>query len=312
MENLITIRELSEAQIRAILSHSFQIKKTPEKFAQSLKGKNILQFFTENSTRSKLSFETAVKRLGGANISFSGNASSMSKGESLLDTVQTIQQFGVDAIVVRHSSGGAIDWIAKATKLPTINAGDGQHEHPTQALLDVFTMMEHWNISVENADPLHGKKILIVGDILHSRVARSNIHSLTKLGAEVTLVAPKTLLPSDLSLFPKVNVLNRWDTSTGKEILANADAVMMLRLQLERQKGNFLPSAQEYRHFWGMTKERAQILKSNAVILHPGPMNRGVEIDSEVADSSRSLILKQVENGVWVRMAALMEVLQCK
>ena len=305
MESLITIRDLGEAKLRNILSISFQIKKNPEKFSQTLKGKNVLQFFAENSTRTKLSFETAVKKLGGSNIAFAGSSSSMSKGESLLDTVQTIQQYGADVIVMRHSSGGAIDWVAKATGLPAINAGDGQHEHPTQAILDAFTLLEHWKISTESASPLGGKKIIIAGDILHSRVARSNIHALTKLGAEVTLVAPKTLLPSDLSLFPKVNVLNRWDTPQGKELLAGADAVMMLRLQLERQKGAFFSSTQEYRHFWGLTRERASILKSNAVILHPGPMNRGVEIDSEVADSKQSLILKQVENGVFSRMGVL-------
>ena len=305
MQSLITIRELSEAQLRNYLTLSFQIKKNPEKFSQILKGKNVLQFFAENSTRSKLSFETAVKKLGGSNISFTGSSSSMSKGESLLDTVQTIQQFGVDAIVMRHSSSGAVEYVSKSCGLPAINAGDGQHEHPTQSLLDLFTLMEHWKISAEKMNPLEGKKVMIVGDILHSRVARSNIHSLTKLGAEVTLVAPKTLLPSDLSLFPKVNVLHRWDVGQGKETLATADAVLMLRLQLERQKVAFFPSVEEYRHFWGLTKERAQTLKSSAVILHPGPINRGVEIDSEVADSKQSLILKQVENGVWARMGVL-------
>ncbi len=310
MINLITIRELSETQLQKFLSHSFQIKKNPEQFSQALKGKNILQFFVENSTRTKLSFETAVKKLGGANIAFAGGASSMSKGESLLDTVQTIQQYGVDAMVMRHSSGGAIDWIAKVSGLRVINAGDGQHEHPTQALLDAFTLMEQWKLPAEEANPLAGKKIMILGDVLHSRVARSNIHSLTKLGAEVTLVAPKTLLPSDLSLFPQVKVLHRLDTPSGKEELADVDAVMVLRLQLERQKGAFFPSSGEYRHFWGLTRERAALLKSTAVILHPGPMNRGIEIDSEVADSKQSLILKQVENGVWVRMSALMGVFE--
>lgn len=310
MQNLITVRELSETQLRKFISLSFEIKKTPEKFAQKLKGKNILLFFVENSTRTKLSFENAVKKLGGNIVSFAGGASSMNKGESLLDTVQTIQQYGVDAFVMRHSSSGAIEWISKAAGLPAINAGDGQHEHPTQALLDVMTLMEHWKLSADRANPLQGKKILIVGDIFHSRVARSNIHALTKLGAEVTLIAPKTLLPSDLSLFPKVNVLHRMDTPHGKEMLASADAVMMLRLQLERQKTAFFPSALEYRYFWGMTVEREKLLKPSAVILHPGPMNRGVEIDSEVADSKRSLILKQVENGVWARMGAFVGVIE--
>jgi aspartate carbamoyltransferase catalytic subunit len=310
MQNLITIREISETQLRNYLSLSFQIKKNPEQFSQKLKGKNILLFFVENSTRTKLSFENAVKKLGGNIVSFAGGSSSMSKGESLLDTVQTIQQYGLDALVMRHSSSGTIDWLSKASQLPAINAGDGQHEHPTQALLDVFTLMEHWNISADQPNPLQGKKVMIVGDIFHSRVARSNIHALTKLGAEVTLVAPKTLLPSDLSLFPKVNVLHRWDTEEGKERLAEADAVMMLRLQLERQKSAFFPTAAEYRHFWGLTRERELLLKPSAVILHPGPVNHGVEMDTEVVSSKKSLILKQVENGVWARMAAFVGVLK--
>lgn len=310
MESLITIRELSEAQLRKYLSLSFQIKKNPEQFSQKLKNKNILLFFVENSTRTKLSFENAVKRLGGNIVSFAGGASSMNKGESLLDTVRVIQQYGLDAFVMRHSSSGAIEWISNAAGLPAINAGDGQHEHPTQALLDAMTLMEHWKIPADHTNPLQGKKILIIGDISHSRVARSNIHSLTKLGAEVTLIAPKTLLPSNLSLFPKVKVLHRMDTLDGNDALASADAVMMLRLQLERQKTAFFPSVQEYRHFWGMTVEREKLLKANAVILHPGPINRGVEIDSVVADSSRSLSLKQVENGVWVRMGAFVGVLE--
>lgn len=309
MNSLITARELNEAQLKKILSLSFEIKKNPENFRETLKGKNVLQLFVENSTRTKLSFETAVRRLGGTNIGFAGGSSSLSKGETLLDTVQTIRQFGVDAIVMRHSSGGAIDWISKAVELPAINAGDGQHEHPTQALIDSFTLLEHWGLNPNLASPLNSKKILIVGDILHSRVARSNIHLLSKLGAEVILIGPKTLIPVDLSLFPKVQVLYRWDHEEGKKILSTADAVMMLRVQLERQKSSFFPSLSEYRHFWGMTVDRAKQMKPEAVILHPGPMNHGIEIDSAVADSSQSLILKQVENGVWVRMAVLKEVM---
>ncbi len=309
MQNLITVRELNEAQLRKILTLSFEIKKNPQNYSQTLRGKSVLQFFVENSTRTRMSFETAVRKLGGTNIGFAGSASSMSKGETLFDTLDTIRQYGVDAVVMRHSSGGAIDWVSRSCGLPAINAGDGQHEHPTQALLDAFTLLEYWGLSPEHSQPMKGKKILIVGDILHSRVARSNIQSLTKLGADVVLVAPKTLLPNDLGLFPKLKVLNRWDDEEGKQVLADADAVMMLRLQLERQKGAFFPSFSEYRHFWGLTRERLSLLKPKAVILHPGPINRGVEIDPEAADSPQSLILKQVENGVWVRMAALVEVL---
>jgi aspartate carbamoyltransferase catalytic subunit len=311
MKSLITARELNEAQLKKILKLSFQLKKNPESEREALKGKTVLQFFTENSTRTKISFETAVRKMGGTNIGFAATSSSLSKGESLLHTVQAIQQYGVDAMVMRHSSGGAIEWISKALNMPVINAGDGQHEHPTQALIDAFTLAEEWKLNLEQDRPFQSKKILMVGDILHSRVARSNIHALTKLGAEVTLIGPKTLIPRDLSLFPKLQVVYRWDHDEGKKILASADAVMMLRVQLERQKSSFFPSLSEYRHFWGMTEERTRLMKPAAVILHPGPVNQGVEIDSAVTDSSRSLILKQIENGVWVRMAVLKEVLAC-
>ncbi len=301
IKNLITIRELSSEQIKSILSLSLKIKKTPDAFSSVLKGKTILQFFIENSTRTRMSFEAATRRLGGSSIAFAASASSLSKGETLLDTIQTIKQFGIDLVVMRHSSGGSPAFLADEIKVPVVNAGDGQHEHPTQALLDALTLVEQWGSDLNQANPFTGKKIMIVGDILHSRVARSNIHLLTKLGSQVILCAPQTLLPSNLSLFPHVEVTYRPESH-----LKEVDAVMALRIQFERQNNQQLvPSKEEYRHFWGMTSERAKQLKQSAVILHPGPMNRGLEIDSEVADSSRSLILKQVENGVWARAAVL-------
>ncbi len=302
--HLLTIRELSSDQIRALLSLSNRIKKNQEAYSQVLKGKAILQFFIENSTRTRMSFEYATRKLGGTNVTFAAASSSLNKGETLLDTIQTIKHFGVDAVVMRHTSGGTPALVAKVLGSPVLNAGDGQHEHPTQALLDALTLAEHWQMSFEKSLSFEGKKVMILGDILHSRVARSHIHLLTKLGAEVTLCAPLTLLPPDLSLFPKVNVIYRPDTA-----IPNMDAVMCLRIQYERQNGRHIPSKEEYRHFWGMTEVRAKLMKSEAVVMHPGPINRGVEIDPEVADSARSLILKQVENGIWVRMAALASLL---
>ena len=298
LSHLLTLRELSTEQISAILSLTTKIKANPAGYTSALKGKTVLQFFVENSTRTRMSFEASVRRMGGASIGFTPSASSLTKGESLLDTIHTIQQYGIDAVVVRHSSGGSPQLLADQLHVPVINAGDGQHEHPTQGLLDAFTLNEHWS-------KIAGKTILILGDILHSRVARSNIHGLTKLGAKIILCAPQTLLPPDLSLFPKVEVTYRLD-----EVLEKVDAVYCLRIQYERQNGFHFPSKQEYRHFWGLTVERAQKLKKDCVVLHPGPMNRGLEIDSEVADSSRSLILKQVENGIWTRMAVLATLLQ--
>ena len=307
LQSFITARELTAEQIRHLVSLSLKIKKDPTPYSSLLKGKTVVHFFIENSTRSKTSFEVATRKLGGASMSFVPGTSSLSKGETLLDTAMTLKQYGADLVVMRHPSSGAPKWIRDVTGLPIVNSGDGTNEHPSQALLDAVTLVEHWGGSVEKTK---GKKVLILGDIAHSRVARSNIHLLTKLGIEVTLCAPRTLLPVDLTLFPKVNVIYRLDDSTGKEVLAATDAVICLRVQSERQNAKMnLPSLQEFRHFWGMTVEREKLLKKDAVVLHPGPVNRGVELDSEVADSKRSLILKQVENGVWARMALLATIL---
>jgi aspartate carbamoyltransferase catalytic subunit len=306
LAHCLSLRDLSVEQITALLSLSQTIKKDPTSFQTALKGKTVLQFFLENSTRTRLSFETAVRKLGGTNVGFTASASSFAKGESLIDTVNTLKQYGADAIVMRHSSSGSPKWVHEFSDLPVVNAGDGQHEHPTQALLDAYTLGEFWGIDFTKSDetPFAGKRVAILGDILHSRVARSNIHGLTKLGAHVVLCAPQTLLPHDLSLFPKIETTYHLDP-----LLESLDAIICLRMQLERQHVALVPSAHEYRHFWGLTPERARKLRKNAPILHPGPMNRGLEIDAEVADSAQSLILKQVENGVFVRMAVLSGVL---
>ena len=298
-----TIRGQSPEFLRKLLSLSFQIKKSPEEFSSVLKGKTILQLFIENSTRTRLSFETATRRLGGANLAFTSASSSVQKGETLLDTVQVIQQYGVDGIVIRHKSTGAPDWVSKATQLPVINAGDGAHEHPTQALLDCFTLAEKWGSDLTSSEPFSGKTLMILGDTLHSRVARSNIHLLTALGAKVMVCGPATLTISNRELFPEIEVIPFPDP-----VLSRVDAVMLLRIQFERQSQGAIPSLNEYRHFWGLTRDREAVLKRDAVILHPGPMNRGVEIDFEVADSPRSLVLNQVENGVYARMAVLASV----
>jgi aspartate carbamoyltransferase catalytic subunit len=311
-ENLFSIRSISDDHIRSFLEQAFQFKSSldPHQVHPVLKGKTVLQFFTENSTRTKMSFEAATRRLGGASISFAQQQSSLAKGETLKDTAQTIFQYGVDAVVVRNRSSGSPELFHEWLHVPIINAGDGQHEHPTQALLDAMTLMEHFALEeftrpsgsspVPSSQILEGKLIYILGDVLHSRVARSNIHLLSRLGANVVLGGPPTLIPRDLSLFPKVEVDCHPD-----RVLPEADAVMMLRVQYERQEAGFFPSKEEYRHFWGLTADRVGLLKKSAAILHPGPVNRGLEIDPEATECSQSLILKQVENGVWMRMSVL-------
>jgi aspartate carbamoyltransferase catalytic subunit len=302
-ERFNAIRGLDPGVLCSLLARSSRMKSDPGSFSTILKGKTVLQFFVENSTRTRLSFESATRRLGGMSLAFSPSSSSLSKGETLADTVNVIRQYGVDGIVVRHRSMGAPDFLANATGLPVINAGDGAHEHPTQALLDAFTLGERWGVDFSKAGVFRNRKIMILGDLRHSRVARSNIHLLTALGAELHLCAPATLGIPDLGLFPRVHVHSFPD-----EGLPEMDAVMTLRLQTERQNQGVIPSLPEYREFWGLTVERAKRMKTDSVILHPGPVNRGVEIDSEVADSGRSLILKQVENGIFARMAVLASV----
>jgi aspartate carbamoyltransferase catalytic subunit len=258
----------------------------------ALRGKTVAWLFYEDSTRTRLSFETAAKRLSADTMNFSVSSSSVKKGESLLDTAKTIEAMGIDAIVVRHASAGAPHRIAGWVDAAVINAGDGWHAHPTQALLDCYTIRQ-------NRGDLQGQHIAIVGDIKHSRVARSDVLAFTAMGAEVTLVAPATLLPPSLEGWP-VRVSHDLDA-----VLPTVDVVYLLRMQRERMSEALLPSLREYTATFGLTNRRVELLGDDALVMHPGPMNRGVEIAAEVADLPRSVILDQVRNGVAVRMAVL-------
>jgi len=258
----------------------------------ALRGKTVVSLFYEDSTRTRLSFETAAKRLSAETMTFSVSTSSVKKGESLKDTVETIEAMGIDAVVVRHGSAGVPWQVASWIDASIINAGDGWHEHPTQALLDCYTIRQALG-------GLDGRRVAIVGDIKHSRVARSNVLAFTALGAEVTLVAPPTLLPPSLEGWP-VSVSHELDP-----VLAKADVVYLLRMQRERMTEALLPSLREYTARYGLTSRRAALLDDDAIVLHPGPMNRGVEIAAEVAELPRALVTQQVANGVAVRMAVL-------
>src|SRR5688572_1990071 len=266
---------------------SRQIPKVP-----TLRGRTVVSLFYEDSTRTRLSFETAAKRLSADTMNFAVGTSSVKKGESLRDTVQTIEAMGVDAIVLRHGSAGAPWQVTNWVDASVVNAGDGWHEHPTQALLDAYTIRERLG-------SLQDRHIAIVGDIKHSRVARSDVLAFTSLGAHVTLVAPPTLLPPSLEGWP-VEVSHDIDT-----VLPKVDVVYLLRMQLERQTEALLPSLREYTATYGLTRERARLLGDGALVMHPGPMNRGVEIAAEVADLPNAVITRQVANGVAVRMAVL-------
>ena len=299
--HLLGIKELSKADIELIFSTASNFKEVinrPIKKVPSLRDITIANLFFENSTRTKLSFELAEKRLSADVINFSASASSVTKGETLIDTVNNILAMKVDMVVMRHPDPGAHVFLSKHIDATIVNAGDGAHEHPTQALLDAFSMKQ------ELGD-LEGKKVVIVGDILHSRVALSNIYCLQKLGAKVMVCGPPTLLPKYISSIG-VEVSYKLD-----DALVWADVAMMLRIQLERQGGDansgvkYFPSLREYHNMYGLTMNRLKKLKKVPVILHPGPINRGVEISSEAADSEYSIILNQVENGVAVRMAVL-------
>ena len=258
----------------------------------ALKGRTVVSLFFEDSTRTRLSFETAAKRLSADTMNFSVGTSSVKKGESLRDTIETIEAMGVDAIVVRHASAGVPRQIAQWANSAVINAGDGWHEHPTQALLDCYTIRQ-------NLGDLAGRQIAIVGDIRHSRVARSNVAAFSALGAEVTLVAPPTLLPPSLEGWP-VKVSHDLDS-----VLANTDVCYLLRMQRERMTEALIPSLREYTATYGLTERRADLLPGHALVMHPGPMNRGVEIAASVADRPNAVVIDQVRNGVAVRMAVL-------
>jgi aspartate carbamoyltransferase catalytic subunit len=257
-----------------------------------------VNLFFEDSTRTRISFEAAAKRLSADVINFSAKGSSVSKGESLKDTALTLQAMGADAVVIRHNASGAARRLADSewTRGSVVNAGDGTHEHPSQALLDAFTIRKHL---AHDSKTLEGLHVAIVGDVLHSRVARSNVLLLTKLGAKVTLIAPPTLLPVGIENWP-VDISYSFD-----EVLPSVDALMMLRIQMERMNDSFFPSAREYSHYFGLNKSRLQMMKPSAIVMHPGPMNRGLEITADAADSARSVIVEQVSNGISIRMAIL-------
>lgn len=294
MKDLIGIRELSKDDIELILSTAFSFKevlKRDIKKVPALRGKTVVNLFFEPSTRTRTSFEIAEKRMSMDVLNFSIPTSAVVKGESLLDTIKTIEAYEVNFMVIRHPSSGTPQLIANNTNASVINAGDGMNEHPTQALLDAFTILE-------KKGSFDGLRVAIVGDILHSRVARSNIYCLSKLGAKVRVVGPPTLIPYDLPS----NVEKYYDI---KEGLKDVDVVMALRIQLERQGKGFFPSTKEYFKLWGLDRHKFNFAKKGAIIMHPGPMNRGVEISSDLVNSESSVILEQVTNGIAIRMAVL-------
>ncbi|PPG41553.1 aspartate carbamoyltransferase catalytic subunit [Rathayibacter sp. AY2B5] len=307
MKHLLSTRDLDRASAIALLDiaedmadvQNREVKKLP-----TLRGKTVVNLFFEDSTRTRISFEAAAKRLSADVINFSAKGSSVSKGESLKDTAQTLAAMGADGVVIRHSASGAPAVLAASGWIDAsiLNAGDGTHEHPTQALLDAFTIRRRLHgASASRGKSLDGVAVTIVGDVLHSRVARSNVWLLTALGAEVTLVAPPTLVPVDTRNWPATI---RFDLDEAIDT-GLPDVVMLLRIQLERMSSGFFPNGREYARIWGLDDERLARLGPDTIVMHPGPMNRGVEISSAAADSSRSTVLEQVTNGVSVRMAAL-------
>ncbi len=294
-KDLLGIKELSVEEINLILDTSAgfkdvlgrDIKKVP-----TLRGKTTVNLFFEPSTRTRTSFELAAKRLSTDVINFSVPTSSVVKGESLIDTALTVQALGADFIIIRHSSSGVPHLLAKKLRVSVINAGDGTNEHPTQALLDAFTIRE-------KKGKIEGLEIAIVGDIAHSRVAKSNIYSLKKLGARLRLIGPPTLIPKEMEVMG-IDIFHNMEDG-----LRDVDVLMMLRIQMERQGKGFFPSTEEYSRNWGLTLERLSLAKDDVIVMHPGPMNRGIEITSEIADGPRSVILEQVTNGLAVRMAVM-------
>ena len=301
MKHLTSISDLTAESAISLLDNAQQLAQVQDREVKklpTLRGKTVVNLFFENSTRTRISFEVAAKRLSADVINFSAATSSLSKGESLKDTAQTLEALGADAIVVRHPMSGAAHTLAHRgwISASVVNAGDGSHEHPTQALLDALTIRQALHLESD----LEGVKVLIVGDILHSRVARSNLLLLTLLGAEVELAGPTTLMPEGIERLG-ASVSHSFEDSLAKK----PDAVMMLRVQRERMQGNFFPSPKEYTSKWSLSGERFKSLSEKTLILHPGPMNRGFEISSQAADDPRSQVLRQVSNGVAVRMAVL-------
>ena len=287
-KHLLGTRDLSKEEILLVLSVAEELPRHEGELP--LKGKRLFNFFVEPSTRTRTSFSLAARKLGADVVDFSPATSSLTKGESLKDTARTIESMGVAFTAIRHGASGAPAFLSRLVGSAVINAGDGANEHPTQALLDLLTMKERLG-------KVSGLKVALVGDITHSRVARSNLWALKKLGNEVTLVGPSTLVPAHLG----APVSHDFDRA-----LREHDVVMMLRLQLERQQAGLFPSVSEYQRFFGLTRERLALIRNGTIIMHPGPMNRGLEISAEAADSDRSVILNQVANGVWVRAAVLL------
>lgn len=303
--HLLSINDLTRDEAFGILNTASELSKIsdgPMRKLPTLRGRTVVNLFFEDSTRTRISFESAAKRLSADVINFSAKGSSVSKGESLKDTAQTLQAMGADAVVIRHGASGAAQRLADSgwISASVINAGDGTHEHPTQALLDAYTIRSRFP---QYQDSFAGLRVAIVGDILHSRVARSNVLLLTKLGAKVTLVAPPTLIPVGIE---------DWDVDVSfnlDEVVEKVDVLMMLRVQSERMKDSFFPSEREYSRGYGLDLARLNSLQERAIVMHPGPMNRGLEISAESADSHRSVVLAQVSNGVLVRMAVLYQLL---
>ncbi|MCK5138570.1 MAG: aspartate carbamoyltransferase catalytic subunit [Thermodesulfovibrionia bacterium] len=294
-KDLLGIKDLSPEEINFILETSSDFKdvlKRDIKKVPPLRGKTVVSLFFEPSTRTRTSFALAAKRLSADVVNFSVTTSSVVKGESLKDTALTIQSLGADFVVIRHASSGVPHFLSKILNISVINAGDGSNEHPTQALLDLFTIRSH-------KEKIKGLTVAIIGDIAHSRVAKSNIYGLTKLGAKVRVICPPTLMP------PGIENLGVKVFDSIEQGIEHADVIMTLRLQLERQSKGFLPSLEEYFNLYGLTAERLKRAKKDAIVMHPGPMNRGVEIASEVADGPQSVILEQVTNGIAIRMAVL-------
>jgi aspartate carbamoyltransferase catalytic subunit len=294
-KHLLDIESLTPEEIITVLDTAREFKAVGErdiKKVPALQGKTIVNFFVEPSTRTRVSFELSAKRLSADIINFAADASSFQKGESLKDTARTLEALNADVIVIRHKAAGAPHFLARFLEAHVVNAGDGAHEHPTQALLDVFTIRE-------KKGAIEELNVIILGDILYSRVARSNIWALLKLGANVTLCGPSTLVPR---VFEKMGCRVTYDLD---EALASADVINLLRIQHERQRKTMFPSIGEYASLFGLTRARLAKTKPDALIMHPGPMNRGVEIESEIADGDRAVILEQVTNGIAVRMAAL-------
>ena len=294
-KDLLDLESLSPEQIRLVLDTAVPFKEISErsiKKVPALRGQTIVNLFFEASTRTRISFEFAEKRLSADTVSVASSGSSVSKGETLVDTARNLEAMRIDMVVIRHGASGAAAFLADRIESNVINAGDGTHEHPTQGLLDLLTLRDHFA-------SLEGLRVCIVGDVLHSRVARSNIWGLKKMGAEVAVCGPKSLLPHAIAdfgvtVFPRVEEAIEW-----------AQALNILRLQLERMTSGYIPSLREYNRVFGVTRERLERAKHDVLIMHPGPMNRGVEIDSDVADGPHSVILNQVTNGVAVRMAVL-------